>query len=99
MEPAQWIAIYLPLFVLFFVILPAQRRRQMIVRRKKKGNQAMTNELLSTLVGRNARLSTGSLGTAVTGRIQSVHDNWIEVETRKDTVLLNAEYVVDIRLK
>ncbi len=101
MDTSTWIAIYLPLIILFLCILPYQSStRRLIKRRKKKKNGVvvMTNELIKKYIGRNCMISTGSLGANTVGKILEVNDNWVEVETKKDVELINIEYVQSIRI-
>lgn len=97
-----WIAIYLPLFILLFVILPQQQliRRTMILKliRKKKGEKTMSNETIKKYVGALCSISSGAYASVVTGKIITVTDNWIEVETKKGIELVNAEFVQNIKI-
>lgn len=102
MNAATWVAIYMPVFMLFFVIIPQQRamQRAVIQRiKKRKGVSIMANELLKKYVGKYCTLTTGSYGTAVTGKIIEVNENWVEVETKKGPELINAEFVQSVRIK
>jgi len=101
LSSGTWIAIYLPLFVLFFVILPQQRliQKSIILKiKKRKGLIIMTNEVIKKYIGKNCRISTGSFGTNVIGKIIDVNENWIEVETKKGNELINAEFVQSIKI-
>ena len=84
MSSSTWIAIYMPLFILFFVIIPQQREMQRAVLlkiKKRKGVITMTNEVIKKYIGINCKISTGSFGTNVVGKIIDVNENWLEVET------------------
>lgn len=59
----------------------------------------MTNELISKYIGKGCKISTGSYGTTVVGRIISINENWIEVETKKGIELINAEFIQSIKIK
>jgi hypothetical protein len=97
MEPGTWIAIFLPLFLLLIMTLPAGLRRRTPAAVRRKGRRpSMTNELLKTYMGSRCVISTGAFGSSVTGVISAVEENWIEVTTRKGTHLLNADYVTNI---
>ena len=101
MNSTSWIAIYLPIFILFFVILPQQRAMQkIIINKKKKGKGLiiMTNEIIKKYIGKNCRISTGSFGTNVAGRIIDVNENWIEVKTKKGIEVINAEFIQSIKV-
>ena len=58
----------------------------------------MTNEVIKKYIGKNCRISTGSFGTNVIGKIIDVNENWIEVETKKGNELINAEFVQSIKI-
>ena|GEM_PF-3822818 len=49
-------------------------------------------------IGRVCKISTGSMGTNVAGKIIDINENWIEVETKKGNELINAEFVQSIKI-
>ncbi len=59
----------------------------------------MTNEVVSKYIGKNCKISTGSYGTTVVGKIVNVNENWIEVETKKGIELVNADFIQSIKIK
>ena len=92
----------MPLFILFFIILPSNRMMKksiMIAKKRKLGRVAMTNEVIKKYVGEKCAISTGSLGTSVVGVITNVSENWLEVQTKSGSELVNADFVVNIRIK
>ncbi|HYE84617.1 MAG TPA: hypothetical protein VEG39_20950 [Clostridia bacterium] len=102
MDSSTWIAIYLPLYVIFFIIIPQRRKMEkaVILRiRKRKEETAMTNELIKKYIGKECKISTGSFGTNVEGKILDVIENWLEVDTRKGKELINAEFIQNIKIK
>lgn len=56
----------------------------------------MTNELLKKYLGRKCIVSTGSFGGTAIGVISAIEDNWIEVETKQGSRLLNVDYVTSV---
>lgn len=90
----------MPMFILFFVILPQQwdMKKTIIKRIKKKGAKIMTNDVIKKYIGKDCKISTGSFGTNVTGKIINVNENWIEVETKKGVEIINAEFVQSIKI-
>lgn len=101
MNPGVWIAIYLPLFVLLFVILPRRRRIMKLImanRIKRKGLKDMTAEVIGRYVGKYCKITTGALGTTVKGTIAGVQAQWIEIETSKGKELVNSDFVQSIRI-
>lgn len=103
MNTGSWIAIYMPLFIIFIIILPQQRAVQKAVllrirKRKGKGVVNMVNELIKKYIGKNCQISTGSFNNSVKGRIIDVNENWLEVETKKGKELINAEFITSIKI-
>ena len=103
MNSGSWVAIYIPLFIIFFIILPQQRIVQKAVirinKRKREGVVEMTNDLIKKYIGKYCHINSGSFGTNVKGKIIDVNDNWLEVETSKGKELINAEFIQSIRVK
>lgn len=58
----------------------------------------MTNDVIKKYIGKDCKISTGSFGTNVTGKIINVNENWIEVETKKGVEIINAEFVQSIKI-
>jgi hypothetical protein len=99
MNTATWVAIYLPIFALLFILLPQQAQRRKAVAgkiRKKRGAAAMANELIKKYVGKTCVVYTGSFGSSVKGEVSAVEDNWIEIATQKGAQLVNADFVTNI---
>jgi hypothetical protein len=97
LSSGTWVAICLPLFILFFVLLPADQKASLrATRRKKKGETRMTNELIKRYIGKNCIIASGSFGQTVKGVISAVEDNWIEMQTKLGSRLVNADYVTYI---
>ncbi len=65
--------------------------------KKRRGIIRMNGELVKKYIGMDCRISTGSWGTNVIGRIVDVKENWIEVETKKGNELINLDFVQHIR--
>ncbi|KGK81476.1 hypothetical protein DP73_21400 [Desulfosporosinus sp. HMP52] len=101
MNTGSLLAIYMPLFILLYVILPQQRAVQKAVLlkiRKRKGVVRMTNELIMKYIGKKCLISTGTFGTNVKGIIMAANENWLEVETKKGNELINAEFIQSIKI-
>lgn len=102
MSPATWMAIYLPIFVLLFVIIPQQNQMQvqaakMITKRRRR--RTLDHELIKKYIGRECKITTGSYGTTTKGKVLDVKENWIEIETKKGIELMNAEFVQNIKVE
>ncbi len=101
MNSSTWIAIYLPLIIIFLIVLPQQSEMQRILimkMRKRKGLEKMTNEMLKKYTGMECTISTGSFGNTVKGVIIDVQENWVEIETKRGKELINAEFVQSIKI-
>ncbi len=77
MDSGSWIAIYLPILIVIIGYMQQNEYRKiMIIRHKKRrGLFSMTNELLSKHIGKKCKISTGSYGSNVTGRILEIKDD------------------------
>jgi len=97
MNPAIWIAIYLPIFILLFII-PAENRRKIGMAQKikrKRGNQKMSNEMIKGYIGKLCNISlSGENYQKVT--ITEVVDNWVKLDNKGQTNLVNADYILSI---
>ncbi|HKL10634.1 MAG TPA: hypothetical protein VJ990_04285 [Clostridia bacterium] len=101
MNPSVWFAIYLPLFILFFVIFPRQKKVRRIVAqkiRKRKGLKVLTNEMIKKYKGKRCKITTGALGTTVVGKMVEINENWIEIETRKGIEIINSDFIQSVRI-
>jgi len=101
LNSSTFIAIYLPMFILFFVIIPQQNmaKKIMISRIKRiRGLNSMSNEFIGKYKGKRCKIVTGAMGNTVTGEIVEVRENWIEVETRKGKELINTDFIQSIRI-
>ncbi|MTI68428.1 MAG: hypothetical protein FH753_17750 [Firmicutes bacterium] len=59
----------------------------------------MANDVIKKYIGKKCKITTGSFGTTVAGKIVEVKDNWIEVETKKGKELINADFIQNIKIK
>ena len=101
METSSWIAIYLPLFVVFVIIIPAQRRIIHVVKllKKRRGIKNVSNELIKNCIGKVCTISTGALGSNHNKvKIIEVVDNWIKVESKGKVDLINSDFIQNIKV-
>lgn len=97
-----WIVIYMPILLLFFVILPqAENTKKILFINNKKIREGlkMDNQFLKNYEGCNCSILTGSFGSNVSGKIIQVSENWLQLETKKGIVLMNSEYIQSIFIK
>ena len=101
MESSSWIAIYLPIFVVLVIIIPALRRNIYVtgLLRKKRGERKVSNELIKRCVGKTCTISTGTLGSSYSKvKVIEVIDNWIIVESKGRENLINSDYIQNIKI-
>lgn len=102
MNVSIWIAVFLPIFVTLYIVLPQQYavfRIGTLNSFKRKDGSFMTNELLKKYLGENCIISTGTFGIRVEGKITDVNENWIEVETKKGNELINSQFIQNVKIK
>ena len=66
--------------------------------KKKRGIIEMTNEIMEKLIGQNCMIYCFETGSNVQGRVVKISDNWIEVETKKGTELVNSDFVAKFKV-
>lgn len=100
MNPAIYIAIFLPIFV---AIMQLNRSRRIIfykrVKERRMKNMAISNDLIKELINKECTVSTGSWGTSYKGIIKVVEDNWLKINTGKKTVIISLDYITAIEQK
>lgn len=80
--------------IILSIILPqGYMMRQRIRLRQRKGNIILTKELMECMMGKSYRFTYAMTGTSIKGMVVSFHDNWIEIETKKETCLVNVDFV------
>ena len=101
MNSGAFVAIYLPLFIVFFVIMPKNRKNSFIVSKlkKRRGDKVMSNELIKSCIGKTCTISTGSFGTSYSKvEILEVEDNWIKVQNKNKIDLVNSDFITNIKI-
>lgn len=98
MEFSNWIAIYIPLFIIFIAAYRRKKHTVLSHIRKRKRGFTMTNELLRTYMSKKCKISTGSMDNSITGTLKELNDNWLKVETAKGIELVNIDYIQKIKI-
>ena len=101
MDSSSWIAIYLPIFLVLVIIIPAQRRNIYITGkiRKKRGVRKVSNELIKSCIGKTCSISTGTLGSSYNKvKVIEVIDNWIRIDSKGRENLINSDYIQNIKI-
>lgn len=75
------------------------QRYAVIKNKRRRGLNIMTNEVIKKYLGKICKISTGSYGTTISGKIVDVNENWIEVETKGSKELINADFIQSIKIK
>ena len=98
-----YIAIWMPIFIVFFIIILSQKSAAMymvkLIIKRKKGRAAMTNELIKKYIGKYCYVTTGNMGVSVRGKIVEVNENWVEVETKSGSEIINLDFIQNIKIK
>ncbi len=101
MDTGVWIAIYLPIIIIIFIVYPSDMKKIKLVRliKKKRGVKVMSNELIDRLVGKEVLITTGSLGSSYNKVVVvEVVENWIKVEKKGKMDLINIDFVQGIKV-
>lgn len=101
MSSGAWIAIYLPMFIFLFVILPANANKVKLIRqlKKRRGEKTMSNAMIENLIGKEVLITTGSLGSSYNKvTVVEVVDNWVRVEKKGKEDLINIDFVQSIKI-
>ena len=96
------LVVWVPIIVILFAAMQQMSAaRGMVIRviKKKKGRVVMQNELIKKFVGKECRISTGAMGVKASGKIVQVNENWIEVQTKKGSEVINLDFIQYIKLK
>ena len=91
------------MFIVFLIIFLSQqsaaRNMARFIIKRKKGRAAMTNELIKKYIGKYCYVTTGNMGVSVKGKIVEVNENWVEVETKSGSEILNLDFIQNIKIK
>jgi preprotein translocase subunit YajC len=99
MHPWFW---WILIFILLFVI-PAKRalqHRQIMVskrnRVKRRKGENVMNELVKSYIGKEVIVWAGN-SSGVNGTITKIEENWVELEDKYGTQILNTDYISRIQ--
>lgn len=98
MSPVYWIGLFMPIWIIIIMYANKNNEFKKIamtkIRRRKEG-QTMSNEIISSYIGKECILYT--FQTQVTGIIESIQENWITIRVEDKLELINIDYVTRIR--
>ena len=99
MEPSTYLS-FLPIWLLFFVILPAQRRKKRTVLANKILNKELENtkmfELAKRFIEKECIIYAFD-GNQYTGVIKEVNEGAILIDKKGNTEAINLSFVVRIK--
>lgn len=99
MEPSTYLS-FLPIWILLFVILPAQRRRKRTVLANKILNKELENKKMFELAKRFIEKECVIYafdGNQYSGIIKEVNEGAILIEKKGNTEAINLSFVVRIK--
>ncbi|MCQ2798530.1 MAG: hypothetical protein MJ220_01425 [Bacilli bacterium] len=76
----------------------ARQRRRIIAKRRENGELIMSNELIGSFIGKEVQVVTAE-GENFRGKLVAVEDNWIKLEEKKTTRIINTDIVSSIVTK
>ena len=93
---------YYSIIVLWLILYVSQWQKKNIqrvirVKRRKRGKLPM-NELIQRFIGKQCQIYSEN-GNSVQGMIETVEGNWVSVQTKQGTELVNLDYVSRIKEK
>jgi len=100
MDPAMYMCIFLPLFI---ILISADRSQKLAVMRiklkKKKGrSQTEMGELIKRYIGKECLIYTAnSQNSQIIGVIDALENGWISVKTKTGSDIINIDYISHIR--
>jgi hypothetical protein len=98
MNSSTWI-IFLPIFIVFIVELETRLTTKARIRRKRGQLAIMTNEIIRECVGRICTINMGYTGSGFNKvLVKEIHDNWMKVESKGKTEIINIEYIQNIKI-
>ena len=98
MNPAIWIAIFLPIWISIIVTLNSKKELQKSIiykLKKKREGQGMSNEVIKNFRGKNCIITT--FQTQITGVIESIEENWVILRVGEQIEIVNIDYISRIR--
>lgn len=96
MDISVWIAIYLPIFVILFILLPEEGKRQFMRKliKRKRGEDKMSNNLIISFIGETCNISCGTYGINYKKvKVVEVVDNWMKIEKKNEINLVNIDFI------
>ncbi|MBR6702078.1 MAG: hypothetical protein IKI78_02925 [Clostridia bacterium] len=95
--PTAFIAAYIPIIVAFILLSRQNDYMRYHILEKKKGRKTkMSVEMIKDLIGQKVVINLFNESGGSQGVIIAVEDNWIKVEEKKKTRIINGDMIRDI---
>ncbi|MBR5112888.1 MAG: hypothetical protein IK097_05635 [Clostridia bacterium] len=97
--PAALITVFVSVMVVFMIAAGQNSFMKYRIIEKKKGRRTeMSVEMIKDLIGQNVTISLFNESLASRGVIIAVEDNWVKVEEKKQTRIINGDMIRDIAI-
>ena len=100
MEASSFIAIYMPIFIVLFVIVPLMKRKSLAIQRarKKRSEPTMTNPLFLEYIGKRCNIVTSFGRSYRQVEILAVEENWLKISKSGTEHLLNIDLIESLKV-
>ena len=89
---------YIPIIMMFIIIIVIQNNNNRFyynLIKGKKEKRMLPKNLLAEFTGKVCSITQFN-SSVINGKITAVEENWIKVETKKESKLLNGDMIKDI---
>ena len=99
MNPALYLCMFLPIFIIIFSSREEENQRAVCFRRERKRGSANMNDLIRRFLGKQCTVYLGSTGGSLQGVVETVEGNWVSIKTKTGTELVNLDYISRMKEK
>lgn len=96
------LTIFIVLIVLFLIFFQEEKTKKEFIRQirkkiqqRKKGDFSIMNEIIKNYLGKECIITT--LSSTIAGTIESIEDNWISVQGKGGSEIINIDYISRIQ--
>lgn len=90
------------LIIVFVIIIPTRNRNKLylnLINRKKKGEPRMLPAgLMKDFIGKVCSITMFNTSSSITAKIEATEENWIKVDEKGKSRLLNGDMISDIQI-
>lgn len=96
MNPGYFSILFI--FLMLFIISQEEKKENAlrIIKKKKSKGRFNMNEIINMYLEKNCAVTVSGY-SQIRGKISSVKENWIVVETKTGNEVINLDYVVSIK--